>query len=198
MEKPFTFDRCAGHLALDFANTVDGRGSDGPVDRLASYQDLLAFATQCEVLGAPEAHKLAARARRSPADAQVVFERARALRDALYDLTAAIAEERTPPAGARAELNRAVGRLEIGSDWQWEWGCSPSGLDAMLGPITVSAAELFTGPMRERIRLCASDTCAWVFLDTSKNHSRRWCDMKVCGNRAKARRFQARQQSDEA
>ncbi len=196
MEKPFEFDRCAGHLALDYANSVDGRGSDSPVERLASYQDLLAFATQCQVLSAAEAQKLAARARRSPADAQTVLERARALRDALYDLTAAIAEERTPPAEARAELNRAVGRLEIGPDWQWEWGCSPGGLDTMLGPITIAAAELLTGPQRERIRMCASDTCVWVFLDTSKNHSRRWCDMKQCGNRAKARRFSARQQGE--
>ena len=198
MEKPFEFDRCAGHLALDFANTVDGRSSDSPVDRLATYQDLLAFATQCELISAAEAQKLAARARRSPADAQVVFERAKALRDALYDLTAAIAEERTPPAEARAEVNRAVGRLEIGHDWQWEWGCSPGGLDSMLGPITIAAAELLTGPQRERISMCASDTCAWVFLDTSKNHSRRWCDMKQCGNRAKARRFHARQQGEPA
>jgi len=44
--------------------------------------------------------------------------------------------------------------------------------------------------------MCAADDCAWVFLDTSKNHSRRWCDMKACGNRAKARRFNARQQGE--
>ena len=198
MEKPFEFDRCAGHLALDFSNTVSNRGSDNPIERLASYPDLVAFASQCDLLSAAEAQKLATRARRSPADAETVLERARALRDALYEIAAAIAEERAPSAAARAELNRAVGRLEIGADWQWEWGCSPGGLDTMLGPITIAAAELLTGPMRERIRICASDTCAWVFLDTSKNHSRRWCDMKQCGNRAKARRFQARQQSDEA
>ena len=198
MEKPFEFDLCGGHLALDFSNTVSDRGSGSPIERLASFPDLLAFATQCELLSQAEAQKLAARARRSPADAQTVLERARALRDALYELAAAIAEERSPPAAARAELNRAVGRLEIGPDWQWEWGCSPGGLDTMLGPITIAAAELLTGPMRERIRMCAADTCAWVFLDTSKNHSRRWCDMNVCGNRAKARRFSARQQGERA
>ncbi|HEU5055742.1 MAG TPA: ABATE domain-containing protein [Kofleriaceae bacterium] len=194
MEKPFEFDRCAGHLALDFANTVSDRVSDSPIERLATFQDLLAFATQCELVSAAEAQRLAARARRAPADAETVLERARALRDALYDLAAAIAEERAPPAAARAELNKAVARLEIDDDWHWAWGCSPGGLDVMLGPITVAAAELLTGAMRERIRMCASDTCAWVFLDTSKNHSRRWCDMKQCGNRAKARRFHARQQ----
>jgi predicted RNA-binding Zn ribbon-like protein len=198
MEKPWVFDRCAGHLALDFANTVSGRGSAQPIDRLASYQDLLAFATQCEVLTPAAAHKLATRARRSPAAADAVLERAGALRDALYDLFAAVAEERPPPAAALADLNRAVSRLEVGADWRWTWSCAPGGLDDMLGPITVAAAELLTGDQRTRVRMCAAETCAWVFLDTSKNHSRRWCDMKQCGNRAKARRFNARQQGDRA
>jgi predicted RNA-binding Zn ribbon-like protein len=196
MEKPWIFDRCAGHLALDFSNTVSGRGSGQPIERLATYQDLLAFATQCEVLTTAAAHKLAARARRSSAAADAVMGRARALRDALYDLFAAVAEERPPPAAAREELNRAVARLEIGADWRWTWSCAPGGLDHMLGPITIAAAELLTGAERERIRMCAADTCAWVFLDTSKNHSRRWCDMRQCGNRAKARRFHARQQDE--
>jgi predicted RNA-binding Zn ribbon-like protein len=194
MEKPWIFDRCAGHVALDFANTVSDRASDSPIDRLASYQDLLAFATQCQVLSEAEAHRLASRARRSPAATEEVLRRARDLRDALYDLFAAIADQRTPPSGALPELNRAVARLEIGPDWRWTWSCAPGGLDDMLGPITIAAAELLTGAERERIRMCAADTCAWVFLDTSKNHSRRWCDMKQCGNRAKARRFHARQQ----
>ncbi len=194
MEKTWVFDRCAGHLALDFANTVSDRGSASPIERLASYQDLVAFATQCELLSAAESHKLAGRARRSPAAAEEVLARAQALRDALYDLFAAIAEERPAPAAALAELNRAVSRLEIGGDWRWTWSCAPGGLDDMLGPITIAAAELLTGGERTRVRMCAADTCDWVFLDTSKNHSRRWCDMKQCGNRAKARRFHARQQ----
>jgi predicted RNA-binding Zn ribbon-like protein len=194
MEKPWIFDRCAGHLALDFANTVSNRGTASAIDRLGSYQELLAFATQCEVLSDAEAHRLASRARRSPAATDEVLRRARDLRDALYDLFAAVAEERPAPSGALPELNRAVARLEIGQDWRWTWSCAPGGLDDMLGPITIAAAELLTGAERERIRMCAADTCAWVFLDTSKNHSRRWCDMKQCGNRAKARRFHARQQ----
>ncbi len=195
MEKAWIFDRCAGHLALDFANTVSDRLSESPVDRLASYQDLLAFAGQCEVLSDTTAQRLAVRARRSPAATEEVLRRARELRDALYDLFAAIAEERSPPPAALAELNRAVARLEIGPDWRWTWSCAPGGLDDMLGSITIAAAELLTGAQREHIRMCAADTCAWVFLDTSKNHSRRWCDMKQCGNRAKARRFHARQQN---
>ena len=42
------------------------------------------------------------------------------------------------------------------------------------------------------VRECGASDCAWLFLDTSKNHHRRWCDMTRCGNRAKVRRFYAR------
>jgi predicted RNA-binding Zn ribbon-like protein len=152
------FDRCGGHLALDFSNTISDRGG--------------------------------------PDHAAEVLAEAVVLRDALYDLFAAAAEEREPPATALAAFNRAVARLQIGPDWSWTWSSCGDGLDSMLGPIAVSAAQLLTSAERERIRMCAADTCAWVFLDTSKNHSRRWCDMKQCGNRSKARRFYQRQRED--
>ena len=58
-----------------------------------------------------------------------------------------------------------------------------------------SAAELLTSASMEQVRACDADTCRWLFLDTSRNHTRRWCDMKVCGNRMKARRFQARHEA---
>src|SRR5260370_12175233 len=61
-----------------------------------------------------------------------------------------------------------------------------------LWPVTEAAANLLTSPDRHYIRECEEGACRWLFLDRSKNHSRRWCDMRVCGNRSKARRFQAR------
>jgi len=57
--------------------------------------------------------------------------------------------------------------------------------------LALSAAGLMTSPEMARVRACGSSDCRWLFLDTSKNHTRRWCDMKICGNRMKARRFKA-------
>jgi predicted RNA-binding Zn ribbon-like protein len=65
----------------------------------------------------------------------------------------------------------------------------------MLAPVVRAAADLATSAELSRIRECGSDTCFWLFLDRSKNGTRRWCDMKVCGNRAKARRHYQRGKS---
>jgi predicted RNA-binding Zn ribbon-like protein len=74
----------------------------------------------------------------------------------------------------------------------WTWHNEPGALDVMLWPVVQSAGELLTSAQIVQVRECAGDTCSWLFLDTSKNHSRRWCDMKDCGNRAKAKRHYAR------
>jgi predicted RNA-binding Zn ribbon-like protein len=63
----------------------------------------------------------------------------------------------------------------------------------MLWPIASSAADLLTSERLKKVRLCEAKTCTWLFLDESRNHSRRWCDMKVCGNREKARRHYQRE-----
>jgi predicted RNA-binding Zn ribbon-like protein len=65
-------------------------------------------------------------------------------------------------------------------------------LEQLIWPVALSAAELLTSEERPRVKECAADDCNWLFLDMSRNRSRRWCDMKVCGNRAKARRFSER------
>jgi predicted RNA-binding Zn ribbon-like protein len=192
-EPVHVFDRCAGHVALDFANAMGGRHTDAPVDYLPSYRQLLEFARQCELLPAAQLAHLARRAAEDPAGAAAALRRAVELRETLYRLFAATARGRMPDAGDLALLNRAVGRMQIGRDFEWQWAAGPDSLDAMLGPIVRAALDLLMSKRRERVRVCAADDCVWVFLDTSKNRSRRWCDMKQCGNRNKVRRFHRRQ-----
>ena len=67
--------------------------------------------------------------------------------------------------------------------------------DAILWPVAVAAADLLTTRDHPLLRECASDECSWLYLDTTRNHSRRWCDMKGCGNKAKVRRYRQRQAS---
>lgn len=78
------------------------------------------------------------------------------------------------------------------SSFVWGWDDAAPALDRPLWPVARSLAELLTSDELPRVRECAADNCAWLFIDTSKNRSRRWCDMAVCGNRAKARRHYAR------
>jgi predicted RNA-binding Zn ribbon-like protein len=74
----------------------------------------------------------------------------------------------------------------------WDWGRFGVRAELPVWLLAQSAGALMMSAAIERVRACGADTCRWLFLDTSRNHSRRWCDMKVCGNRMKARRFQAR------
>lgn len=186
------FDRCAGHLALDFANAVSDRQTDAPIDRLPTYACLLSFARQCQLASAAQLRRLERRAAGDPEAARAVRDEAAALRDALYRLFAASAAGRAVDPADLAVLDSMRVRTRLGRDLEWEWSDGPDALDAVLGPIVRSAVDLLRSPERARIRVCAADDCVWLFLDTSKNHSRRWCDMKQCGNRAKARRFQRR------
>jgi predicted RNA-binding Zn ribbon-like protein len=79
----------------------------------------------------------------------------------------------------------------------WEWEDDPAALDAPLWPVAHALGELLVCEPRERLRLCASQTCLWIFLDTTRNGRRRWCDMSVCGNRAKVRAYRHRCREDE-
>ncbi len=185
------FDLSGGQLALDFSNTVSDR-TETPIERLTSYEDLVRFARQTGIVDDAGAGKLLAEARGRPDAAVRAHAQAIALRDALYDLFAALSNDEPPPDAALAFLNTQIGRLYLDGSLTWRWSAASDGLDAPLGPIVRAAIDLLTGDRRERIRMCAADTCAWVFLDMSKNRSRRWCAMSACGNREKSRRHYAR------
>ena len=192
MTTPWTFDLCGGHVALDFANTVSDRPSGAPIERLTEYGDLVRFAVQTGITTKTAARGLLREAASDPASAEQALLGARVLREALYDLFFAQAAGSAPKASDVEILDAAWHRLSLDSDFHWTWRDGPDALDSMLAPIVESAVALLTSGPRDRVRKCESDTCQWVFLDTSKNHSRRWCDMKQCGNREKARRFQER------
>ena len=123
--------------------------------------------------------------------------RAHKLRDALFEVFAAEARGRRAPGRAlralEAELSASYRRPQLErKDGRYQLTWASSAPNVMSGDIVRSTVELLTSHDLGRLRLCAADDCNWVFLDHSKNGSRRWCDMNVCGNRAKARRYYAR------
>ena len=193
-----------GRLCLDFCNTVRDRTGD-PVERLSDYGELVGWSWRAGVLNAEEAGRLRRAARRSPTAAVAVLERALALREALHGVFTAAAEGRVPEPAAidalNSELGRAMARSQLvttegGYTWVWDEG--GRALDSMLWPVARSAADLLTSGDLAAVRECAGRGCGWLFLDTSRNRTRRWCDMRVCGNRAKARRHHERLRSGAA
>jgi predicted RNA-binding Zn ribbon-like protein len=185
------FDFCGGHLAVDFANSVSDRLTK-PIDHITTYADLVAFARQADIVTPRVAVELQRTAEQHPDEAQAVLREVVAIRETLYGLFSAIALAQPPRAEDLEVLNSLLSRLRVDERFEWQWHAGPWGLDAPLGPIVRAALDLLTNGPRDRVRMCEAETCAWLFLDTSKNRSRRWCAMAQCGNRAKARRHYER------
>ncbi len=183
-------------LCLDFANTSEWHASDHPTERLSSYSDLVSWAQRTGILTDRVAQQLSQESVRRPAEAAAVLEQAIALREAIYRVLSAVAADRPPEEADLAILNetlsQALARLQItgvGGRFVWEWSGDETALDRMIWPVTRSVADLLTSEKLARVGQCADDRgCGFLFLDTSRNLSRRWCDMKDCGNRAKAKR----------
>jgi len=194
-------------LCLDFTNTVNWHASHHPVEELPAYTDLLAWAQKVGLVTAPEAQRLARQAARRPAEAAAVLERAHALREAIFRLLSATAHRQpVQPTdlnliNTELPISLAHSRLVPAAEGyalRWPAPASADALDRMLWPVAYSAADLLTHPeLLGRVGECADDRgCGYLFLDMTKNRSRRWCDMKDCGNRAKARRHYERQKRE--
>jgi len=197
----YRFGLDAGHLALDFANTISRREApDESRDRLTQYGRLVSWGREAELLTEKEDKRLRAEAAERPRAAIAALRRAVALRETIFQLFVALARGQSAPESALDALNAALPdalaalrlRLDAGG-FSWRFVHGETDLAPILSPIVRSAAELLTSADLARIRECGSDTCFWLFLDRSKNGTRRWCDMKVCGNRAKARRHYHRE-----
>ncbi len=196
-------DRAGGPPArwcLDFANTLRKRLTPHPVELLASYADLVAWSRQAGVLAEPEARALLRETNGRPEAAAAVLRRAIRLREAIYAIFGAVVTGRPPQAADLATLNWALAkglrRLRIvpkREGFAWDAPTDRRRLDRLLWPLARSAADLLTTDHLAAVRQCGGQRCARLFLDESRNRSRRWCDMKVCGNRAKARRYYERQ-----
>lgn len=191
-----------GRPCLDFANTVNWRGSARQREGLTSYADLVAWGRQAGIVGEDRARRLLEEATRRPVVGVAVLERAIALREAIYRVFSAVAGEHVPEAADIATLSdalaEAVSRLRLvwGADgFAWGWVGDEASLGQVLWPVAQSAAELLTSDELSRVGVCDGEDCGWLFFDTSKNRSRRWCDMGDCGNRAKARRHYRRRRA---
>jgi len=193
-------------LCLDFTNTVNWHASQHPTEELTTYGDLVGWAQGVGLLPEAEAQRLRRQAARQPVEAQTVLERAQTLREAIYRLLSATAHGQAAEAAdldqINAELPRALAQARLvpaAGGYTLQWPAAPNALDQMLWPVAYSAADLLARPdLLARVGECADDRgCGYLFLDMTKNRSRRWCDMKDCGNRAKARRHYRKQREEE-
>jgi len=182
-----------GRLCLDFVNTTGARAGGAPRERLCAYGDLLLWARRTDLLSEEAASRLSAEARARPAEARTALDDARRVRETLYGVLCPLAEGGRPRADALSAvdtlLTEAAGRraLDAGPDGvAWRWSGGSGDLTWFLWPIVHSAERLLTFEGARALRRCGE--CDWLFVDETRNGSRRWCK-KLCGDRVRARRY---------
>ena len=185
-----------GRLCLDFVNTLDWRGTDHPVEFLHSYHDLLVWSRYTGIISDQAAHRLSQKAKIDPSRADAVVKDAIELRETIYRIFSSVAGALPVAEQDLMIFNRYLGAAMQSSriiiqkqDFVWNTNGDPEKLDRILNPLVRSAADLLVSAERKRVKKCSDPACGWLFLDISRNISRRWCDMRDCGNRAKASRF---------
>jgi predicted RNA-binding Zn ribbon-like protein len=191
------FELIGGHPVLDLVNTLDWRFREsGPEELISDYNDLIRFIVQSGFVSTARARKLV----RSVPDkkAEEIVRTVHELREAAANLLYAAVDKTKPQASALERLEDFF--KEAGRHLELRWTGlklerelpQPSALPELpLWLLSLRASEFMTSDQMHLLRACGSPECRWLFVDTSKNHTRRWCDMKICGNRMKARRFKA-------
>jgi predicted RNA-binding Zn ribbon-like protein len=193
-----------GRLCLDFTNTMDPRLGNHPHDFLTDYADLVHWSLHAGLLAESEAEHLLRDAAYRPAEATMTFERAIALREAIYRVFSTVAHNTVPKTTDLDTLKvvfvEAMTHAQVipaAYGFRWDWPERKNALDQMLWPVVRSAVELLTSEEVKKVKECPGvGDCGWLFLDTSKNGSRQWCSMEGCGSRAKMRRQYARKRAD--
>ena len=191
------------NLALDFANTESGRGFPSHEDHLHEAQHVAQWLKHAKALPAEDANWLRDQISKRADLAADLLTQAIALREAIHDIGAMLGRRGEPPEVSLAKLSALHARFVakatlapgvLACNWRWSLRAAP--VEAALGPIPLAAVRLFTEGDLHRIRECGGYACGWLFYDQSKNNRRRWCEMEVCGNRAKQRRLAARRRAD--
>ena len=202
-DKPWPGAGTGGAPALDFVNTLDWRGRVPPVELLHGFPDLVRWARTVGILSTGEASALRAWAEAHPRVAARALAESILVREVIAEIFQAVVQGEAVPAAPLARLDstcRESLALRVlrpaGGGVAWEWRAADPSRPEPSRPalaVALDAARILTSAECERVRSCGDPECGWFFLDTSRNHSRRWCNMESCGNRNKVRRFYRRQ-----
>lgn len=183
---------------LAFINTLSGRPTNAPVERLDSYEALVAWAREQHLISSAAADRLLVEARKHPHQAAAVLARAKDFREALNGLARAIDAGKQPNPDVLNTISECLANAYANArlvphDEALQWVASADDdLERIVWEIGRAAGRLVVSPRLARVRACAAGDCGWWFVDDTKNRSRRWCDMKLCGNREKLRRFRSK------
>lgn len=186
-------------LCLRFVNTLNWRLSPHPKEGLEGYADLVSWGRRVGIRNGSAARRLIRKSANARRKAESIYAQSIRLRETIYRIYAEAGRSRKPRSGDLKVLSlffrQALSRLQIvpkAGRYRLTWKDPTDELDGVLWPLVQSAVDLLTSSEFRQVRMCPGKGCGWLFLDNSRNGMRKWCDMKDCGNRAKARRHYQR------
>jgi predicted RNA-binding Zn ribbon-like protein len=186
------------HRSLDFINTLIS-GPEGPIELLKSPETMAKWCEQARIFRSGEHAAFAAHMKQSSAGA--LLAHAIRFRADLEEILRCGSTSQPAAAKAAKLINAVLARApqlltatvrqkrlspQLTSDQQ------SSSFDRFLSELAKDALDLFTKIDLRQVKRCANPDCVLYFHDDSKNHTRQWCSMRICGNRAKASRFRKR------
>lgn len=196
------FKTKTGWLCLDFANTVDWHASPHPEENLSTYRDLVTWAKEVAIVSSDEAEALSANGENRPEAGREILTQSIELREAIYRILSGHAWGTEIKDDDLSILNAAIARMNLklaedNGSFALDWAVDIQQPDSIMWPVIWSMVELLTSDALDRMGQCADERgCGWFFWDSSRNRTRRWCDMQDCGNRAKSRRHYRRSHSN--
>ena len=189
------------NLCIDFINTVEWRNSKTrKKEILRDFSALISWSKQMDILEDKATQILFKAALNHPNKARQIYEKAIEIRELLYRIFSSIAATGQVSGHDLSIFNKyladSMGKscclVPSDNGFAWSFCSGTDSMDLFLDPIIKSAADLLSSSELKRVKQCADDACSWLFMDKSRNNSRRWCSMKGCGNRAKAHRHYLR------
>ncbi|MAW81488.1 MAG: hypothetical protein CMI63_14720 [Parvularcula sp.] len=192
-------DMIGGNAALDFVNTAADWASGDPEDRLGGPEGFGKWAEMAGLLYADDMKRLREEIAADPKAGEDAFETAIRLRAALWRIFNAVITDAEVDEDDLAFLDackvRAANHCRLARDGDgFRRRCAEEApaLERALRLIVEAAEDFLLNGRLDRLHACGGDACEWLFVDTSKNGKRRWCDMATCGNDAKVKKFRKR------
>ena len=193
------WEATSGDLSIDFVNTGQWNEAGPWPERLQRFRDIVRWARDAGALAPERSSQLLEAGERHPQRAQLAFDRALRIRGVLHAIFESLARHQSPAQADLRALDDEIATAYAAAHLEYrdgrivrEWSVDAEDFGQVLRPIVSAATDLLLGERVTRLRSCASPQCGRLFLDESRNGMRRWCDMQVCGSRAKARRYYAR------
>lgn len=197
------FKFIGGNICLDFINTAGDHLSAEPSEYLKNYEDLITWGVAAEIIKPSKEKSFLEVGQLNPAKAKRILKKAINVREVLFEMLSATAFKKSSAPSLIKDFNtylaEAFKHLEIqnakNAKLSWTWSGGENNPEQLIWIVTWAAANLFIEEDLNHLKICADNLCGWLFLDTSKNKRRAWCDMKDCGNRNKFRRYYSRNKS---